>query len=1155
MIIAYRVLGPCQAVLADGRDAQLGGARLRALFAALAAAGGRDVRTGELIELIWEGNPPGDGTEALQALVGRLRRVLGRDAVVSLTGAYRIAAEPEDVDLYVFERLAADGAAALAAGDAVRAARLLDDALGLWRGPALADLPGRDGEPLVVRVEQRHAQARRDRLAAAVALGQAGTALPALEALAAEHPMDEPLQALRIRALRAAGRTAEALKAYEEVRTLLAERLGADPGSELRALHAQLLAGETSEARPPLRLPARLTSFVGRGSELEGLVAEVAERRLVTLLGPGGVGKTRLALEAAESVAEREPDGVRIAELASVREESDVADAVLTALGGRETQLWAGPARDAHTRIVEYCASRRLLLLLDNCEHVVGAAAELVEQVLGRCPGVTVLATSREPLGVPGEFVRAVEPLPQDSALRLLADRGAAARPGFDPVGDPEACAEICRRLDGLPLAIELAAARLRLLSPRQIADRLDDRFRLLTSGARTVLPRQQTLRAVVDWSWDLLTEPERAVLRRMSVFSGGCDLSAAEAVCSAAGDGGVSGPGGAAGAGASGTSGTSGAGGSVGDGVSGPGGSAGRAGGGPHGSGAGRSADAVVDPGVPAAAVRVGAVTSRGDVLELLGSLVDKSLVVAAPGDDGSMRYRLLETVAEYAGERLDEAGDRGDAEHRHLVHHREFARTGDPALRGPGQDVWLRRFEREHDNLTAALRTAVDRGEEQEALCLVHSMSWFWQLRARQTDARVWSNAAAALGPDPFALPVRPAVPLADRCTDTPPPWSEEQLWEARRGCRLLVLASEGGEGATALQRPGIRARLDAVVSAYRPGLPQNCRQPGTMWFFARLMTGEFHDLDETLGALLAACRAEGFDWELAFTHLVRAKLLGGRADDAEAALTRFERLQDAWGIAESLSARGEAYERSGRLAEAAADFERAAHATAGLGARSQLPAFKARLAAVRLRIPSDDSARSAAERLLVEAAEEASAEPSGEPVSTARLLLAQHYGHTGRTALAREQLDRMEEEFSGDTPDLFIGLTGGLRGWLACLDGAYAEAAAKLARSVRDVESLAYLVAPYLVVGQFATAAWARAGLGTPSDAEDGARLLGAYDAHGADPGGGGFRPLTEQTESSVRERAEDALRAVLDPETYEQRYAEGRGLSVKEAAALV
>ncbi|MFD3947695.1 AfsR family transcriptional regulator, partial [Streptomyces sp. NPDC058579] len=547
-------------------------------------------------------------------------------------------------------------------------------------------------------------------------------------------------------------------------------------------------------------------------------------------------------------------------------------------------------------------------------------------------------------------------------------------------------------------------------------------------------------------------------------------------------------------------------------------------------------------------------------DTLDVLGSLVDKSLVVAAPGDDGGMRYRLLETVAEYAGERLDEAGDRAEAERRHLVHYRELARLADPALRGGGQAVWLRRLETEHGNVTAALRTAVDLGAEQEALCLVLSMSWFWQLRARQADARVWSQAAAALGPDPFAPPVRHAVPLADRCTDTPPPWSEEQLWEARRGCRLLVLASEGGEGATALERPETRARLDAIVSAYRPGMPQNCRQPGTMWFFARLMTGEFRSLDETLDALLSASRAEGLGWDLAFTHLLRAKLLGDRPADAEAALAHFERERDAWGIAESRSARGEAYERSGRLAEAAADYELAARAAAGLGARSQATVFKARLAAVRLRLPSMDTEtgreeRASAERLLVEASVEASAESSGEPVSTARLLLAQHYGHTGRTALAREQVDRMEAEFRGDTPDLFLGVTGALRGWLDCLDGAYADAADRLTRAVRDVEGLAYLVAPYLVVGLFPTAAWARAGRGGPHDAEDGARLLAAYDAHRGDAGGAGFRPFTEQTESAVRAHAERALREALDEATYARRYEEGAALSVREAAALV
>ncbi|MDT9691244.1 BTAD domain-containing putative transcriptional regulator, partial [Streptomyces sp. P9(2023)] len=391
MIVRYRVLGPCQAFRADGEEAVLSGARLRALLAALAGAAGRGVRTGELIELIWGADPPGNGTEALQALVGRLRRALGREAVDSVAGGYRLAAGAEDVDLYVFERLATEGADALRAGETERAARLLEEALALWRGPAFADLPGRDGDPLVVRAELRHAQARRDRLAADVALGRAATVVAPLEALAAEQPLDETVQALRIRALRAAGRGAEALRAYEEVRGMLADRLGADPGAELRALHAELLAGEGSATTTaPLRLPARLTSFVGRERELGLLADELGLRRLITLIGPGGVGKTRLALEAADEAGTRRwPDGVWSAELASVRAESEVPAAVLTALGGRETPSWGAAPRDALTLLVEHCASRRLLVIVDNCEHVVGAAAELVDVLLARCPGVT----------------------------------------------------------------------------------------------------------------------------------------------------------------------------------------------------------------------------------------------------------------------------------------------------------------------------------------------------------------------------------------------------------------------------------------------------------------------------------------------------------------------------------------------------------------------------------------------------------------------------------------------------------------------------------------------------------------------------------------------------------------------------------------------
>ncbi|MEU1230458.1 BTAD domain-containing putative transcriptional regulator [Streptomyces sp. NPDC005828] len=1132
----YRVLGPCQAFRTDdGTEAVLSGARLRSLLTALAAAGGRAVGPGTLIDQIWADGDPADDqdrTAALQALVGRLRRALGREAVVSAPGGYRLAADPDSVDLHRFERLAAEGTAALTAGHAERAAALLDEALGLWRGPALADLPGRDTDPLVVRVERRHAQARRDRLAADLALGRADAVLAPLAALAAGQPLDEPLQALRIRALRAAGRPAEALAAYEEVRAALADRLGTDPGPELRSLHAELLT-EEGPVRPgrAIGLPARLTSFIGRADELGSLAAAWHGRRLVTLTGPGGVGKTRLALEAAGTYE----GPVHLAELASVREESTVAAAVLTALGARETQLWHTPPvtpadpKDRFAALVEHCAGRRMLLVLDNCEHVVAEAADLAQALLTRCPGVTVLATSREPLGVPGEEVRTLGPLPVDMALRLLGERGAAARPGFAVTEDPEAAEEICRRLDGLPLAIELAAARLRMLSVRQIADRLDDRFRLLTSGARTVLPRQQTLRAVVDWSWDLLDEPERAVLRRLAVFTGGCDLRAVEAVCAGVEVRGVRDAPGADAPGADAP------------GADAPGVDV---------SGAGMPGADVPGTGTQGVDVQ-GVDVPASDVLDLLGALVDKSLVVAAPDGGGGMRFRLLETVAEYAGERLDEAGERAAVERRHLAHYRELARRTDPELRGPDQLAALARFEREHDNLRGALRTAVALGDEQEVLCLVHVLSWFWQLRNHHVDARTWAAEAGRLGPDPFQEPVRPAEPFEGRCVDVPPPWTGERLWEARRGGRLYALATEGGDGATAFERPETRARLAALVAAYRPGLPQTCRQPGTMWYFARLMTGELTGLDETLTLIVDAGRAHGTGWELGFALLMRAKLVGRGADAAEA-LALFEAAGDSWGIAESLAARGEAYEREGRLAEAAADFEGATDAAARVGARSQVPVFRARLAAVRLRLRPEGDA--AAERLLAEAADEAG-QWGAEAAGAGRLLLAQHYGHTGRTGLARAQLSLLEEEFGEVTPALFWGLVGGTWAWLDCLDGAHDQALARLARAVVDIETLAHLVAPHLVVAQFGTAAWARGGRGAPGDAETGARLLGAYDTHAGHDTGGGFRPFTPETEAAIRARAEAVLRAALSPGAYDRGYEEGAGLSLRAAAALV
>ncbi|MFG2641529.1 BTAD domain-containing putative transcriptional regulator [Streptomyces sp. NPDC048370] len=1087
----YSVLGPTQVHTADGSPVALGGARLRSLLTALALRADRVVPVGVLVAEVWPDDPPADEIAALQALVGRLRRVLGREAVVSGPGGYRLAAADDDVDARRFERLAEEGVRALDTGDPAQAARLLDEALGLWRGPALADLPDRTTE--AARWEARRLDARRARFGAALALGEAASVLPELAALCGAHPLDEPLQALRIRALRATGREAEALAAYESFRRALSDRLGTDPSPELRALHAELLAQEPEvPARPdpapkaatvrPGNLRARLTSFVGRDQDIARLQEDLRGSRLVTLLGPGGAGKTRLSQEAAERAADAGaawPDGVWLAELAPVTDPEAVAETVLGAVGARETVLRGAGAEGLRTtddplgRLVEHCGTRRLLLILDNCEHVIGAAAELAEVLLARCPGVSVLATSREPLGVPGEFVRPVEPLPQDKAVRLLADRGAAARPGFDPADDPEACAEICRRLDGLPLAIELAAARLRVLSPRQVADRLDDRFRLLTSGARTVLPRQQTLRAVVDWSWELLTEPERAVLRRLSVFSGGCDLEAAEAV-------------------------------------------------GPPGD----------------------------DTLDLLGSLVDKSLVVAAPGDDGGMRYRLLETVAEYAGERLDEAGDRGEAERRHLVHYRELARHADPALRGGGQVRAMAWFRTEYENLRTALRRAVAARDEHEALMLVHCLLWYWQMRDLRADALHWSEAVAALGPDPFEPPADPVVPLHEPCTAAPPPLSEEQLWEARRGVRLIGLLNMDHMTGDWTRPEGIE-RLKRITAVYRPGLPQTCRLPGSFAVFAVIIIGEAGRMRELLDATVDACRRFGYDWELANALTFRANMLANRVDwagaaaeDADESLEIFVRLGDSWGAAEALSARGEARERKLRFEGAAEDFAAAIGYAERIGAQSQMALLRARYADMLALTGRAEEA----EEILREVV--AADENRGhEPALAARLFLAMLLGRTGRTAEARTHLTALLDDFSSETLSIFGGFTLGGLGWLDNLDGRYASALG-LAREAldRSLGTLSMMVAPQMPAIHLTTAAWALAGLGGPGAAL-GAQLLGAHE--GLLPEG---HLLTPPERDNV-ERATKLARSVLGDEAFEAAYAEGGGLSLEEAAALL
>ncbi|MFD0413285.1 BTAD domain-containing putative transcriptional regulator [Streptomyces sp. NPDC127108] len=539
----FGILGPLDIRTPDGSPVDPGGPRPRALLTLLLLDADRSVSAERLTDGLYGERPPAGAANALQSQVSRLRKRLGVGIETTATG-YRLAVSPDDVDAHRFERLAREGRRALSAGDHPRAAALLKEALGLWRGPALADLPGT--HPHGTRLDELRLAAVQDRVDAGLATGGGPGLVPELRELIAAHPLSERLYGQLMRALHAAGRPAEALTVFDEARGVLARHLGADPSAELAALHLELLRGAEPTRAPAV--PAPLTPLVGRAEELARVHALLDGARLVTLTGPGGTGKTRLALEAARERESGRAEGARgggpgsvcFVELAPLADGERVTYAILGALGVPDGFHARGG--DATERLLAALEGRELLLVLDNCEHLVDDAARVAGLLLGACPGVRVLATSREALGITGEALCPVPPLPAGPADRLFLERAAAVRPDFaartagaGAEGGPEQgglVRSLCAALDGLPLAIELAAARLRTLTLDELAARLDDRFRLLSRGDRTKAPRHRTLHAVVEWSWDLLDDEERELAARLTVFPAGATLDAVEAVC-----------------------------------------------------------------------------------------------------------------------------------------------------------------------------------------------------------------------------------------------------------------------------------------------------------------------------------------------------------------------------------------------------------------------------------------------------------------------------------------------------------------------------------------------------------------------------------------------------------------------------------------------
>ncbi len=777
------------------------------------------------------------------------RKGLPNHSSLRVNPGYLIALRPEQLDSVRFGVLAVEGRNALAAGAPEVALDKLREALGLWRGEALADFRHYQfAQSETARLEELRIQAIEMRLEAELELGHAAELVGELEALAAQFPVRERLRGQLMLALYRAGRQADALEAYRAARRHLVEHLGLEPGEELRELEREILSGgaglkgthlaavAATPVRPPGNLSSPLTSFVGRRSELAELKRLLELARLVTVTGMGGAGKTRLALQVAGEVAEHYEDGVWLAELGDIHDPALVPVAIASALDLQET-----PDRPVEETLVEALRLRSMLLILDNCEHVIEPCAALAEKLVSRCTNLTLLCTSRETLGVAGEVAWQLPPLitpdPTDpmpferleewDSVQLFVRRARAAVPSWRLTEENARwVTEICAQAEGIPLAIELAAARVKVMTVEEVARRLDDKLGFLTAGARRAPSRHKTLRSAVDWSYNLLSEPERRLLARVSIFAGGFTLEAAEAVCSGYG------------------------------------------------------------------------IPNEG-VVDVLTAVVNKSMVQVDEAREGT-RFRVLETIAQYARERLAELGEEGRLLARHASFFRALAEEAEVELHREDQFLWWRRLQAEHDNLRKAFKWAAERGQAETALTITGSLWWFWGAFPAE-GRRLVSQALALPGAHRAPARARALVAAASLAFlhgdyDDAAERSEAALAVGRKlGDERLIAAATIWLGSIARDR----GSYGRALTLHEQGLALS-RKSGDLWLTARSL------------------------YSLALLSNTRGAYANSM-EPLQEALALFERLGDNEGAAEATGLLGQILSQQGEWDTAAKMFER--------------------------------------------------------------------------------------------------------------------------------------------------------------------------------------------------------------------------------------